>query len=89
MKHYKVTVTKVTQTANEILGTPEKVLWYLIIEGSESKVVINVGEKTYNSVSEMKPLEENAILVPGGNLDKETQDEIKREIEGVQIQKRK
>lgn len=50
----KVTTTKVTQTANEVLGTAEKTLYYLIleVEGKE-KMVVNVGEKTHDKVLEL------------------------------------
>lgn len=50
----KVTTTKVTQTANEVLGTGEKTLYYLIleVEGKE-KMVVNVGEKTHDKVLEL------------------------------------
>lgn len=54
----KVTTTSVEQTANEILGTPAKTLWYLIIENNKGvKLVVNVGEKTHNKVSEMTAAE--------------------------------
>lgn len=88
MKQYKVTATKVTQSANEILGTNEKTLWYLIIEGKESKVVLNVGEKTYKSVRELKPVTDTETVIPGTDLSKEIQEEIKKEIESTQIKKK-
>lgn len=47
----KVTTTSVTQTANEVLGTPERKLYYLIIENSKGeKMTINVGQKTHDQV---------------------------------------
>lgn len=54
MNNAKITTTKVTQTANELLGTKEKTLYYLIleVEGKE-RLVINVGEKTHDGVQEL------------------------------------
>lgn len=52
-KNAKVTTTTVTQTANEILGTKEKNLHYLIIETEKGKLVINVGEKTTAEVKKL------------------------------------
>ena len=46
----KVNTTSVTQSANEILGTEEKTLYYLIIETSKGKLTINVGKKTHDQV---------------------------------------
>lgn len=46
----KITTTSVTQTANEILGTPEKKLFYLIIETPKGKMQLNVGQKTHDEV---------------------------------------
>lgn len=47
----KVTTTSVTQTANEVLGTAERKLYYLIIENSKGeKMTINVGQKTHDQV---------------------------------------
>lgn len=48
-----VTTTTVTQTANEILGKKEQKLYYLIIETTKGKMIINVGEKTHDKVKEL------------------------------------
>lgn len=49
----KVTTTFVEQTANEVLGTPAKKLWYLIVEANGKKEIINVGEKTHDKIKEL------------------------------------
>ena len=49
----KVNTTSVTQSANEILGTEEKTLYYLIIETGKGKLTINVGKKTHDQVKEL------------------------------------
>lgn len=55
----KITTTNVTQTANETLGTEEKVLYYLIIENEkQEKLIINVGKKTHDSVKKLNENEE-------------------------------
>lgn len=48
-----IDVTKVKQEGNEVLGSKEKTLYYLLIGTGETKAVINVGEKTYASVSKL------------------------------------
>lgn len=58
----KIETTTVTQTSNEILGTTEKTLYYLIVTAStgkpDDKMVINVGEKTHKSIQELIEKEE-------------------------------
>lgn len=50
----KITTTSVSQTANEVLGTAAKELYYLIIENNKGKkLVVNVGKKTHDSVLEL------------------------------------
>lgn len=54
----KIGTTTVTQTANELLNTKEKTLYYLIVESVENKLVINVGEKTHSEVKKLMEEEE-------------------------------
>jgi len=49
----KVTTTSVTQSANEILGTEEKTLYYLVLESPKGKMTINVGKKTHDEVKRL------------------------------------
>lgn len=49
----QVNTTTVTQTANELLGTAAKKLYYLIIKTDKGQLVINVGEKTHNEVQKL------------------------------------
>lgn len=53
VKNAHVKTAKVTQSGNEELEMKEKNLYYLIIEGNNGKMTINVGEKTYNGVKEI------------------------------------
>lgn len=48
-----VQTTKVQVPANDVLGTKEKTLHYIIIENNGEKAVINVGEKTVKQVTEV------------------------------------
>lgn len=58
----KVLTTETTVPANEILGTAEKKLSYLIIENSlGQRLTINVGEKTIKLVNELNAAEEKAL----------------------------
>lgn len=50
----KITTTHTTQTANKLLGTEDKTLYYLIIENEKKeKIIINVGKKTNDSVTKL------------------------------------
>lgn len=49
----QVQVTTVTQSANEVLGTKEKKLYFLIITTDKGKTQINVGEKTYETITKI------------------------------------
>lgn len=51
----QVKTAKVTQTANAELGMAEKNLCYLIIITDKGNVRINVGEKTYTTVTDLLP----------------------------------
>lgn len=46
----QVQTTSVTQSANAVLGTTEKTLYYLIIGEGVDKITLNVGEKTHAGV---------------------------------------
>ena len=48
-----VQTTFVEQSANEVLGTKSKKLYFLIMETPVGKLQINVGEKTYNEVKRL------------------------------------
>lgn len=49
-----ISTTSVKQSANEMLGTAEKTLYYLIIENKKKeKLIVNVGEKTHKQVIEL------------------------------------
>lgn len=55
----KITTTTVTQTGNEVLGTKEKNLYYLIVENNiGKKLIINVGQKTHDNVLNLIETEE-------------------------------
>ena len=42
----------VTQSASDVLGMPEKKIYYLLIETDKGKLTINIGEKTFTNVNE-------------------------------------
>lgn len=46
----KIQTTTSTQTGNEVLGTKEKKLHYLVITTETGSVIINVGEKTIQNM---------------------------------------
>lgn len=50
----KIQTTVTKQMGNEVLGTKDKNLYYLIIENRKGeKVILNVGEKTHLGVIEL------------------------------------
>lgn len=50
----KIETTSVTQTANKLLGTEEKSLYYLLITNSKgNKMTVNVGKKTHDQVQQL------------------------------------
>lgn len=50
----KIKTTSVTQSANEVLETKEKKLYYLIVENSRGeKLTINVGQKTHDEIKKL------------------------------------
>lgn len=56
----KITVAKAQQTAIPELEKAEKTLYYLIVksETTDQKIILNVGEKSYNGVLELIQTEE-------------------------------
>lgn len=48
-----VQTTSVQQTANELLGTAAKELYFLVIETPVGKLTINVGKKTHDQVKNL------------------------------------
>lgn len=48
-----VRTTQIKVPANEMLGTSEKNMNYLLIITDKGTVQINVGDKTYNSITEI------------------------------------
>lgn len=57
-----IQTTKTEQSANEVLGTPAKSLYYLIIKNKKgTKLVVNVGQKTHDEVQKLRSEEEQFI----------------------------
>lgn len=52
MKH-EIKTVKQNQLAIPELGKEAKTLYYLIIGEGENKIIINIGEKTHNSINEL------------------------------------
>lgn len=53
MKQITVQVAESTQTGNEVLGTKDKKMYYLVLGEGTEKVTLNVGEKTYTGVKKL------------------------------------
>lgn len=89
-----IKTTTVTQTGNEVLGTKEKSLYYLIVENIlGTKLVINVGEKTHDGVKEMITREENLLKAEEEakaqtKIEFEEQKEIKEELEHLEEERK-
>lgn len=49
----KLETTTVTQSANEVLKTKEKKLYYLVVTTPKGSMTINVGEKTHEKVKNL------------------------------------
>lgn len=59
----EVNVAKTTVQGNEVLGTKDKNLYYLVLGEGENKYALNVGEKTYETVAVMiKPRETSTTI---------------------------
>lgn len=58
-----VQTTSVQQTANELLGTPAKELFFLVLETPAGKMTINVGKKTHDEVKRLTaPRDEKTVV---------------------------
>lgn len=62
-----VQTTSVQQTANELLGTAAKELYFLVIETPNGKMTINVGKKTHDQVKELTVPRETKTVVQVAN----------------------
>lgn len=49
----QVRTALVTQSPNTILGTPEKTLYYLVINTKNGQHIINIGKKTHDAIEEL------------------------------------
>ena len=49
----QVQTTMITQAGNEILGTPDKILYYLVIKKGDKKRILNIGKATHDMVWKM------------------------------------
>ena len=58
-----VLTTSVTQTANEVLGTKEKKLYFLVIETVNGKYQLNVGEKTHDEIQKLTAPRETQTVI--------------------------
>lgn len=59
----RVVTTYVEQTANEVLGTAAKKLYFLIIETPVGKIQINVGQKTHDEVVKLTVPRETSTTI--------------------------
>ena len=73
----EVNVAKATKTAIPELGKNEKTLHYLIIGTGEKKTVINVGEKTYNSVEKMLHVKQEETKAEANTTETQTENKAK------------
>lgn len=94
----KINTTSVQQTANEVLGTAAKSLYYLIVENAlGKKLIVNVGQKTHDEVKKLVQEEEDSInkdeatvgqpelpIVEGGKI---TREDIQKKIDESNKQK--
>lgn len=67
----EVQITQGKQIAIPELGRKEKILSYLIIGEGENKTVINIGEKTYESIKSYLEDEQKELGTNKGKIEKE------------------
>lgn len=49
----EVKTAETVQTGNEVLGSKDKKLLYLVLGEGENKVVMNIGEKSYSAINKL------------------------------------
>lgn len=58
-----VQTTSVTQSANELMGTKEKTLYFLVVETPIGKYTMNVGQKSHDEVKRLTtPRDEKTVI---------------------------
>ena len=63
----KITTAKTSVTGNDIIGTKDKDLFYVVFGEGENKYAMNIGEKSYNKINELlnEEKERGSIEVDG------------------------
>lgn len=67
----EIKTAKSTQSAVPELKREEKTLYFLIIGNEDAIVTLNVGEKTYNSITKLIENESNTEIEPPPQIDME------------------
>ena len=49
----KITTAKTNVTGNEVIGTKDKELYYVVFGEGEKKYAMNIGEKSFKKINEL------------------------------------